>query len=67
MSEIRLDFLASALESNPSYLRLLDLSYNKLPEKGVKLLSGFLQNPECKLKILKLVHEEAILYFFYSN
>uniref|UniRef100_A0A673FPH7 NACHT LRR and PYD domain-containing protein n=1 Tax=Sinocyclocheilus rhinocerous TaxID=307959 RepID=A0A673FPH7_9TELE len=43
--------LASALRSNPSHLRHLDLSMNKLG-KSVNLLSDVLQNPHCKLEIL---------------
>ncbi|XP_050965421.1 NLR family CARD domain-containing protein 3-like [Labeo rohita] len=43
--------LASALRSNPSHLRLLDLSGNKLGD-SVKLLSDVLQNPHCKLETL---------------
>ncbi|KAL1273499.1 hypothetical protein QQF64_029361, partial [Cirrhinus molitorella] len=44
--------LASALRSNPSHLRQLYLSENKLGD-SVKLLSDVLQNPHCKLEKLK--------------
>ncbi|XP_050960564.1 NACHT, LRR and PYD domains-containing protein 3-like isoform X1 [Labeo rohita] len=46
--------LALALRSNPSHLRHLSLSGNKLG-KSVNLLSRVLQNPQCKLEILWLV------------
>ncbi|KAL1273501.1 hypothetical protein QQF64_029363, partial [Cirrhinus molitorella] len=45
--------LASALRSNPSHLRQLNLSMNKLGD-SVKLLSDVLQNPHCKLEKLEL-------------
>ncbi|KAF4108671.1 NLR family CARD domain-containing protein 3-like isoform X1 [Onychostoma macrolepis] len=45
--------LASALRSNPSHLRHLNLSENKLG-KSVNLLSDVLQDPDCKLEILWL-------------
>ncbi|XP_070821787.1 protein NLRC3-like [Chaetodon trifascialis] len=49
-------FLASALNSNPSHLRELDLSYNHPGEAGVKLLSAGLDDPRWKLEILKIDH-----------
>jgi len=44
--------LTSALRSN-SHLRELDLSENKIGDKGVKLLSDGLKDPHCELEKLK--------------
>ncbi|XP_026118051.1 NACHT, LRR and PYD domains-containing protein 12-like [Carassius auratus] len=46
--------LTSALKSNPSHLRELDLSGNKLGDSEVKNISDLLMNPKCKLEILNL-------------
>ncbi|XP_041960842.1 NACHT, LRR and PYD domains-containing protein 12-like isoform X18 [Alosa sapidissima] len=46
-------FLASALRSNPFHLKEMDLSYNHPGESGLELLSGRLEDPVCKLELLK--------------
>uniref|UniRef100_A0A3B3USJ7 FISNA domain-containing protein n=1 Tax=Poecilia latipinna TaxID=48699 RepID=A0A3B3USJ7_9TELE len=45
--------LASALASNPSHLKDLDLTYNHPGETGVKLLSAGLDNPHWRLETLR--------------
>ncbi|XP_048019521.1 protein NLRC5-like isoform X2 [Megalobrama amblycephala] len=46
--------LTSALKSNPSHLRELNLSWNKLENTGVKHLCDVLKDSHCKLERLRL-------------
>ncbi|KAI4878986.1 hypothetical protein NFI96_025801 [Prochilodus magdalenae] len=66
LEELRLSFcgitekgyaaLASALKSNPSsHLMELDLKGNNPGDTGMKLLTSLLEDPNCKLKALRLL------------
>ncbi len=55
MKEEGCDALTSALSSNLSHLRELDLSNNHLRDSGGKLLAVGLKRPNCQLNILRFV------------
>uniref|UniRef100_A0A8C2JZP5 Uncharacterized protein n=1 Tax=Cyprinus carpio TaxID=7962 RepID=A0A8C2JZP5_CYPCA len=50
------DYLSSALSSNPSHLRELDLSYNHPGDSGVKLFYEKLKDPNCSLDKFNVDH-----------
>ncbi|XP_072246599.1 protein NLRC3-like isoform X1 [Leuresthes tenuis] len=54
LSETHCEVVASALKSNPSHLKELDLSNNELTDPAVKHLSAGLESPNCRLEALRL-------------
>ncbi|KAM4534022.1 uncharacterized protein PAE49_022322 [Odontesthes bonariensis] len=54
LSETHCEVVASALKSNPSHLKELDLSNNWLTDPGVEHLSAGLESPNCRLEALRL-------------
>ncbi|KAM4569241.1 NLR family CARD domain-containing protein 3-like isoform 2-T3 [Odontesthes bonariensis] len=54
LSESDCEVVASALKSNPSHLKQLDLSKNKLSDPVVEHLSAGLESPNCRLETLRL-------------
>ncbi|XP_053170234.1 NACHT, LRR and PYD domains-containing protein 2-like [Scomber japonicus] len=56
LSETHCEVVASALKTNPSHLRDLDLGFNNLKDSAVKFLSAGLESPNCRLETLRLSH-----------
>jgi len=54
--------LTSALKSNPSHLRELNLSWNIIGNTGVKHLCDVLKDSHCKLERLR-----SVTFFTYKN
>ncbi|XP_075907337.1 NLR family CARD domain-containing protein 3-like [Nelusetta ayraudi] len=55
LSELQCAVVSSALQSSPSHLTLLDLSFTILEDPGVKLLCAGLESPNCRLEVLRLI------------
>ncbi|XP_055361289.1 NACHT, LRR and PYD domains-containing protein 12-like isoform X2 [Betta splendens] len=55
LTETDCEVVASALKSNPSHLKQLDLSKNDLQD-SVKVLCAGLESPHCRLETLRLSH-----------
>ncbi|XP_029966643.1 NACHT, LRR and PYD domains-containing protein 3-like, partial [Salarias fasciatus] len=54
LSDPHCEVISSALKSDSSHLKLLDLSMNKLKNSSVKILCSGLESPNCKLETLSL-------------
>uniref|UniRef100_A0A672HXA4 NACHT domain-containing protein n=1 Tax=Salarias fasciatus TaxID=181472 RepID=A0A672HXA4_SALFA len=54
LSDSHCEVISSALKSDPSHLKHLDLNQNKLQDSSVKILCSGLESPNCNLEALRL-------------
>ncbi|XP_029938397.1 ribonuclease inhibitor-like [Salarias fasciatus] len=54
LSDFHYEVISSALKSDPSHLKHLDLRNNKLKDSSVKILCSGLESPNCQLETLRL-------------
>uniref|UniRef100_A0A672FQ89 NACHT domain-containing protein n=1 Tax=Salarias fasciatus TaxID=181472 RepID=A0A672FQ89_SALFA len=56
LSDPHCEVISSALKSDPSHLKHLNLSDNYLEDSSVEILCSGLESPNCKLETLRSVH-----------
>ena len=66
LSETHCEVVASALKSDPSHLRELDLSYNDLQGSAVMLLCSGLESPNCGLETLRSLNPSSLFQLSFS-
>ena len=66
LSETHCEVVASALKSDPSHLRELDLSLSNLQDSGVKLLCSGLESPNCGLETLRSLNPSSLFQLSFS-
>uniref|UniRef100_A0A672HXC3 NACHT LRR and PYD domain-containing protein n=1 Tax=Salarias fasciatus TaxID=181472 RepID=A0A672HXC3_SALFA len=54
LSDSHCEVISSALKSDPSHLKHLNLNQNKLQDSSVKILCSGLESPNCNLEALRL-------------